>query len=291
MDKAKRSGIRAGAMAEPERFAESVYTHTVEVNKQLDREYGLPGIDATEAAGAYAAASQILKPYLADTLTLLNDALDDGQHVFAEGAQATLLDIDFGTYPYVTSSSASIGGVCTGLGVPPKFISRTVGVTKAFTTRVGAGPFPTELFGDMGTRLRGTGANAWDEFGATTGRARRVGWLDAVVLRYVVRLNGISELALTKLDILTGLDELKIAVGYKIDGGDTRAYPQDAEMLARCEPIFQTLPGWHEDVRGVRTFAGLPANCTAYLRAIEAATGAFVTLASVGAERDQLILS
>ena len=291
MDKAKRSGIRAGAMADPERFADAVQSHTVEVNKQLVRDFGFPAIDVLETASAYSAAAQILKPYLADTLTLLNDALDAGQHVFAEGAQATLLDIDFGTYPYVTSSSASIGGVCTGLGVPPKLRTRTVGVTKAFTTRVGSGPFPTELFGDQAIRLRGTGANAWDEFGATTGRARRVGWLDAVVLRYVVRLNGIAELALTKLDILSGLDELKIAVGYNLDGVETRAYPQDAEALARCMPIYQTLPGWHEDVRAARTFAELPANCRAYLRAIENATGASVTLASVGPEREQLILS
>jgi adenylosuccinate synthase len=207
----------------------------------------------------------------------------------AEGAQGVLLDIDHGTYPFVTSSSATIDNVCTGLGVPPKAIQRVVGVAKAFSTRVGGGPFVTELHGEMAARLRGTGANPWDEYGSTTGRPRRVGWLDAVALRYVARMNGMDELALTKLDILTGLDTLRIAVAYSHRGVKIDDLPQDSEVLAECEPVYEEVAGWHEDVRGARAFADLPRNAQAYIARIEALVGARVSIVSVGPEREQMV--
>jgi adenylosuccinate synthase len=291
MDKANRIGIRAGEMHDAEAFAEKVHAHTSRVNETLAREFGKAPVDAAKVAAEYADAAKILAPHLANTMDLVNDALEAGKQVLAEGAQATLLDLDHGTYPFVTSSNATIGGVCTGLGVPPKHIARVMGVVKAFTSRVGAGPVPTEMFGDEAARLRGTGANPWDEFGSTTGRPRRIGWLDGVALRYVTRMNGIDQLGITKLDVLSGLPQLKIATAYELDGAITRAFPQDSAALARCKPVYQTLPGWSENVMGCRTFASLPANCRAYLRAIEDVSGAKIGMASVGPEREQLVLS
>jgi adenylosuccinate synthase len=289
-DKAARTGLRAGAMHDPERFADAVYEHTSQVNRVLEREYGRPGLDARAAASEYAAAAQQVAPYLANTFLIVNRALANGKHVLAEGAQAVMLDIDHGTYPYVTSSSATIGGVLTGLGVPAQAIKRVVGMAKAFTTRVGAGPFVTELSGDLALRLRGTGQNPWDEYGATTGRARRVGWFDAVGLRYAVMINGISELALTKLDILTGLETVRICTAYSYRGLRLDDFPQDSEMLARCEPIYEDIPGWSEDVRAARSFAELPSQARGYIARIEDLAGVPVTMASVGPERDQLIM-
>ncbi len=289
MDKASRIGIRAGAMADPEQFAERVREHTLAVNQQLEMIYARAPIDADTVAAEYAKAAMELRAHLADTVTLLHDALSANKKILAEGAQATLLDIDHGTYPYVTSSSASIGGVMTGLGVPPQAITRIIGVAKAFATRVGAGPFPTELSGEMATRLRGTGSNPWDEFGSTTGRPRRVGWLDLVALRHVIRINGIQELAITKLDILSGLPQLNVATSYQCDGVGTRAMPQDSETLARCAPIYTTLVGWSDDVQGARSMGELPLACRDYVRKIEAESGAHISLVSVGPEREQLI--
>jgi adenylosuccinate synthase len=289
-DKAARTGLRAGAMHDPERFADAVYEHTTQVNRVLEREYGRPGLDARAVASEYAEAAQQVAPYLANTFLTVNRALANGKHVLAEGAQAVMLDIDHGTYPYVTSSSATIGGVLTGLGVPAQAIKRVVGMAKSFTTRVGAGPFVTELSGDLATRLRGTGQNPWDEYGATTGRARRVGWFDAVGLRYAVMINGISELALTKLDILTGLETVRICTAYSYRGLQLEDFPQDSEMLARCEPIYEDIPGWGEDVRAARSFAELPSQARGYIARIEDLAGVPVTMASVGPERDQLIM-
>ncbi len=291
MDKANRTGLRCNEMRDPEALADKVKAHSEKVNEQLQRDYNAPPIDATAVAAEVAQAARILAPHLANTMDLVNAALEAGQSVLAEGAQATLLDLDHGTYPFVTSSSATVGGVCTGLGVPAHHITRVVGVVKAFTSRVGGGPVPTEMFGDEAARLRGTGSNPWDEFGSTTGRPRRIAWLDSVALRYVCRMNGMRELGITKLDVLSGLPELKIATAYTLDGNTISAFPQDSAELARCKPVYQTLPGWSEDVRQCRTFASLPANCRAYLREIEAITGAKISMASVGAERDQLILA
>jgi adenylosuccinate synthase len=200
-----------------------------------------------------------------------------------------MLDIDHGTYPFVTSSNATVGGVLTGLGVPPQAIESVVGVAKAFSTRVGGGPMVTELQGDMAMRLRGTGKNPWDEYGSTTGRPRRVGWLDAVALRHAVRMNGIGELALTKLDVLSGIETLRVATAYAYRGDKLEDFPQDSEILAQCEPIYEDLPGWAEDVMAIRTFEGLPKNTCAYIGRVEALVGAPVTIASVGPEREQMI--
>jgi adenylosuccinate synthase len=289
MDKAKREGIRAGAMHDPEKFADAVQAHTADVNATL-KLMGQPTLDAHALAADYAAAAQQLRPYLANTFAILRDALAANKRVLAEGAQAVLLDIDHGTYPYVTSSNATIGGVMTGLGVPPQAITRVVGVAKAFSTRVGAGPFVTEVFDEAALRLRGSGANPWDEYGSTTGRPRRTGWLDAVALRYAVQMNGITELAVTKMDILSGLSQLPVAVGYEYRGARTSEFPQDSAVLAECKPVYENVAGWEQDVSKARKFGDLPQQAQAYIARIEALTGVRVALVSVGPEREQLIV-
>ena len=288
MDKAKREGIRAGAMHDPERFADQVHAHSQDVNAQLQM-MGQPLIDADKVAADYADAARQLKSLLTNTFALLQQALRENKHIFAEGAQAVLLDIDHGTYPYVTSSNATIGGVMTGLGVPPQAITRIVGVAKSFGTRVGAGPFVTELDGDLALRLRGTGSNPWDEYGSTTGRPRRVGWVDAVALRYAVQMNGVGELALTKLDILSGLPILRVAVAYEYHGQRMDDFPQDSEVLAKCQPIYEDIAGWQEDVSRLRHYADLPAALRAYIARLEQLVGVRISLISVGPEREQLI--
>lgn len=289
MDKSKREGLRAGLMREPERFADAVHAHTQDINASL-KLMGQPTLDADMLATDYASAAQQLKPYLANTFATLRDALAQNKRVLAEGAQAVLLDIDHGTYPYVTSSNATIGGVMTGLGVPPQAIGRVVGVAKAFSTRVGLGPFATEVFDDLALRLRGTGANPWDEYGSTTGRPRRTGWLDAVALRYAVQMNGITELAITKMDILSGFETLNVATAYSYKGEHLTEFPQDSEVLAQCKPVFTALPGWADDVSGARRYADLPKHAQGYVACIEAFVGCRASLVSVGPEREQLIV-
>jgi adenylosuccinate synthase len=290
-DKAARTGIRAGAMRDPERFADAVYEHTLHVNRRLEHDYHCPPLDAKAVAAEYGAAAQHIAPHLANTTVLLNRALSEGKRILAEGAQAVMLDIDHGTYPFVTSSNATVGGVLTGLGVPAQSITRVVGMAKSFTTRVGAGPFVTELSGDLALRLRGSGANPWDEYGATTGRPRRVGWFDAVAVSYAVQINGITELALTKLDILSGLENLRVCVAYRYRGEQLDEMPQDSGILAHCQPVYEDLPGWSEAerVQSARKFEDLPHNTQAYIARIEALTGVRVTIASVGPEREQLV--
>ncbi len=289
MDKSKREGLRAGQMREPERFGDAVHAHTQEVNASL-KLMGQPILDADVLAADYAAAAQQLKAHLANTFVVMRDALAQNKRVLAEGAQAVLLDLDHGTYPYVTSSNATIGGVMTGLGVPPQAIGRVVGVAKAFGTRVGLGPFATEVFDDLALRLRGTGANPWDEYGSTTGRPRRTGWLDAVALRYAVQMNGITDLALTKMDILSGLETLRMCIAYLHNGQRLDDFPQDTKILAECEPIYEDVPGWNDDVQPVRAFDQLPKETLAYIARIEQLAGARVSMASVGPERDQLMM-
>jgi adenylosuccinate synthase len=288
-DKAARTGIRAGLMAEPEEFADAVFAHTEHVNQTLKREMSHPGLDSRELAATYGQAARELAPYLDNTFEVMHKALSVGKRVLAEGAQAALLDIDHGTYPYVTSSNATIGGVLTGLAVPPQAIARVIGVVKCFSTCVGARPFVTELDGDMALRLRGTGSNPWDEYGSTTGRPRRVGWIDLFALRYTCLLNGISELAVTKLDVLSGIPNLNLCVGYRHKGKLLDAFPQSSEVLAACEPVYETLPGWHEDVSALRDFDALPPALRAYLARISEFSGVAVKLVSVGPEREQLI--
>ncbi len=288
MDKTGRTGLRTGQMADVETFAEALYAHIETANAKLFRD-GCETIDPQKSAEAYIDAAARLRPYLRDTTPYLNERLRAGARVLCEGAQGTMLDIDHGDYPFVTSSSPTSGGALTGLGFGPLFVDRVVGVTKSFSTRVGSGPLPTELSGELGNRLRGTGANFWDEFGTTTGRPRRCGWLDTVMLRYAVQVNGLSEMVLTKLDILSGFSELKIATAYDLDGQRIDTLPMTTAEQARARAIYDTLAGWSEDISAVRRWEDLPAAARVYIDRIAALCGTPVNTVSVGPERDQLV--
>ncbi|MEO0562279.1 MAG: adenylosuccinate synthase [Chloroflexota bacterium] len=288
MDKTGRRGLRAGEMANPDEFANRIRDHVVAKNADLASRDADP-LDIEQVVADCAAAAERLAPFLEDTTEYLFRRLAAGDMVLCEGAQGTLLDIDHGNYPFVTSSSPTAGGALTGLGIGPGAVERVVGVAKAFSTRVGSGPMPTELDDEVAVRLRGTGENFWDEFGTTTGRPRRTGWLDAVLLRYAVHVNGFTEMVLTKLDILSGFAELKIAVAYEIDGQRYEFPPATAYELERVVPIYETLPGWDEDVSGARTASDLPENARAYIQRIAELCGTPVNTVSVGPERDQLV--
>jgi adenylosuccinate synthase len=289
VDKTSRSGLRAGLLSDAEALADAVHAHVRAKNETLQAVYGQPPLQANEVAGQYAAYAQRLAPYLADVSLLIDEALQEGRSVLAEGAQGTLLDLDHGTYPFVTSSWPTAGGALIGLGAGPKQVGRIYGIAKAFTTRVGSGPFPSEVGGDTALRLRGSGSNPWDEFGTTTGRPRRVGWLDTVILRYAVRINSVTDLALTKLDILSGLEEIGVCVAYEVDGRRLEHFPSDLHTLARCRPIMETVPGWSEDIMTVRRLADLPTNARRYIEFIAGHCGAPVSLVSVGPGREQVI--
>jgi adenylosuccinate synthase len=288
-DKAARRGLRAELLADPERLADRVAEHVRAANRTLEQGYGAPPLDVTAATAPFADYARRLAPYLAETSLYLHEQLRQGAVVLAEGAQGTLLDLDAGTYPFVTSSSPGAGGVFSGLGVGPGHVGRIVGVTKAFQTRVGEGPFPTEASGAEADRLRGTGANPWDEFGTTTGRPRRTGWLDLVLLRYAVRVNGLTELALTKLDVLSGLDTVRLCPAYSAGGHTYAELPRGPADLAPFAPVYDTLPGWREDVSAARTLADLPAAARAYIDRIQVLVGVPVTMISVGPERTQIV--
>lgn len=288
LDKTGRKGIRAGDMADIEDFADALHKSILEANEALTRQK-MQLLDADAAVAPYLEAAVRLKPFLTDTAVYLNRRLKDGAQVLCEGAQGTLLDVDHGSYPFVTSSSPTAGGALTGLGIGPGVVNRVVGAAKSFSTRVGSGPMPTELNDAIGDRLRGTGEHFWDEYGTTTGRPRRCGWLDAVLLRYAALINGCTELVLTKMDILSGFDELKIAVAYRLNG-ETMEYPPATDTeLARVEPVYETLPGWHEDVSGARRGDDLPAAARNYIRRITELCDTPVHTVSVGPERDQLV--
>jgi adenylosuccinate synthase len=289
LDKTGRSGLRAGLLGDPEELADAVYAHVRSKNEILQAIYGQPPLDAEAVAAEYAAYAQRLAPYLADVSLLVDEALQDGRSVLAEGAQGTLLDLDHGTYPFVTSSWPTAGGALIGLGVGPKQVGRVYAVAKAFTTRVGSGPFPSEVDGNIAQRLRGSGSNPWDEFGTTTGRPRRVGWLDTVILRYAVRVNSVTDLALTKLDILSGLDEIGVCVAYEVEGRRLDHFPADLHLLARCRPVLETLPGWSEEITAVRRLADLPANARRYVEFIADHCRTPITLVSVGPGRNQIV--
>jgi adenylosuccinate synthase len=228
---------------------------------------------------------QRLRPWVRDVSLMLAEAIRAGQAVLFEGAQGTLLDIDHGTYPYVTSSNATIGGVCTGLGVGPRAIGAVMGVVKAYTTRVGEGPLPTELLGEMGNRLRDTG----NEYGAVTGRPRRCGWYDAVAVRYGARINGLDALALTKLDVLDGLDRIDICTAYTCGSRTLTEFPSDIRQLAACEPVYETMPGWPSPTKGVRRFEDLPEAARRYIARLEEVSGVRAAIVSTGSERDDTI--
>lgn len=288
MDKTGRRGIRSGQMADIEAFADALYASIEETNKSFVKQ-GLQPLDAQRVTTDYLEAAARLQPYLRDTTVYLNDRLKNGARVLCEGAQGTLLDVDHGDYPFVTSSSPTAGGALTGLGFGPRHVDKVVGVAKCFSTRVGSGPMPTELQGALAERLRGTGENFWDEFGTTTGRPRRCGWLDAVVLRYAVQVNGFTELVLTKLDVLSGFDELKIAVAYKIDGVQYDFPPSTIKDLERAEPVYETLLGWSQDISKARQNKDLPDAACTYIQRISELCETPIRVVSVGPERDQLV--
>jgi adenylosuccinate synthase len=288
-DKASRRGLRVANMLEAN-FSEELTIRIEEANRQL-KLLGAEELNAKSIVADYEKYQQWMLPYIADTSLELHLALKAGQTVLAEGAQGTLLDIDHGTYPFVTSSATIASGVFTGLGIG---ISGTggmevTGVCKSFQTRVGSGPFPTEVFDDLALQLRGSGANPWDEYGTTTGRARRVGWLDGVLLRYAVRINGLTELVITKMDILSGFETLKLCVAYKKDGKILEDLPFGPSNLDDCEPVYEELPGWSEDIGGIRKWAELPKAAEGYLEAIARLAEVPVRLASVGPEREQIV--
>lgn len=287
--KVSRQGIRMASMLNLDTYVESLREHIELVNGQLTSLFRAEPLDPETVVEEYLGYARQIQPYISEVSGLLSDALSRGQRVLAEGAQGTLLDLDHGTYPFVTSSNPSAAGALTGLGLGVGCADRVIGVTKAFQSRVGEGPFPSELSGEMATRLRGTGENPWDEFGTTTGRPRRVGWLDAVLLRYAVRINGITELALTKLDILTGMDTLKICHAYRRNGTIYHDLPMGPGELERFEAVYQELPGWRQDIRSVRSWEALPAEARAYILKVEALSSVTVRLVSVGPERDQVV--
>lgn len=289
IDKVARSGLRAGETRDLDRFASAVRSHTLAINQQLDRIYNAPPLEVEQVVAECLRDAARVAPFVADVSTLLSQALTRGQRVLAEGAQGTLLDLDHGTYPFVTSSTPTAAGALVGLGLGVGCVERVIGVTKAFQTRVGSGPFPTELSGELAGRLRGSGQNPWDEYGTTTGRPRRVGWLDMVLLRYAVQVNGLTELALTKLDILTGLDPVKICTAYRRGDEVLSHLPYGPGELDGFEPVYEELPGWSADLRGARTWEELPSQARAYLLRIEELANVPVRMASVGPERKQIV--
>jgi adenylosuccinate synthase len=289
-DKAARSGVRAQEMLHPrETLAGRIRERVIAKNRILEAIYGQLPLEVEEVVQEFLGYAERLAPHVTDVSDEIVEALRSRKQILAEGAQGTLLDLDHGSYPFVTSSYPTIGGVMIGLGVGPQHISKVVGVVKAYQTRVGSGPMPTELTGELGDRLRGTGAQPWDEFGTTTGRPRRCGWLDCVTLRYAQQLNGLTEISITKLDILSAFDELKICVAYDLDGERIASFPSDLSVLARCRPVYNTLPGWGEDITGARTYADLPQEAQDYVVQVEDLLGIPASFVSVGPGRDQTI--
>ncbi|MBO8159643.1 adenylosuccinate synthase [Thermosyntropha sp.] len=286
-DKINRAGFRIVDLIEGGSFFEERFKAQVEYKNRIIKEiYGEEGFDADEMLAKIKGEAAKLEKYLADTSLLIYQAIKDKKKVLFEGAQGTLLDIDHGTYPYVTSSNPTAGGACTGSGIGPTSIKKVVGIAKAYTTRVGEGPFPTELTDEAGEILRQRGA----EFGTTTGRARRCGWFDAVILRYAVRVNGITDLAITKMDVLDDFDVVKICTGYKYKDKILTEFPESINVLKECEPVYIELPGWKEDISSVTSFEDLPLNAQRYIEKIEELTGIKTALVAVGPKRDQTII-
>jgi adenylosuccinate synthase len=284
-DKINRTGIRVQDL-----YDASILTQKVEAaldvkNQMLTKLYNRRAIDAAQVVEELLGYGEQLAPYITDTALVLNDALDQGKVVLFEGGQGTLLDIDHGTYPFVTSSNATAGGACTGSGVGPTKISRVIGILKAYTTRVGAGPFPTELHDADGEALRRIGG----ERGVTTGRDRRCGWFDAVIARYATRVNGLTDFFLTKLDVLTGWERIPVCVAYDIEGRRVTELPSSQSDFHHATPVYETLPGWSEDITGAKSFEDLPKNAQAYVKALEEMSGAPISAIGVGPGRDETV--
>ena len=282
MDKAARVGIRIADLLDKEIFAERLRVNLEEKNRLFEKMYECEPIKFEDIFEEYYEYGQQIKDYVTDTSVILNDALDAGKRVLFEGAQGVMLDIDQGTYPFVTSSNPVAGGTI-GSGVGPSKINKVVGVCKAYTSRVGDGPFPTELLDEVGDRIREVG----HEYGTTTGRPRRVGWFDSVVMRHSRRVSGITNLSLNSIDVLSGLDTVKICVAYDLDGERIDHYPASLEQLKRCKPIYEELPGWSEDITGCRSLDELPENARNYVRRVGELVGVRISTFSVGPDRDQ----
>jgi adenylosuccinate synthase len=284
-DKASRVGLRIADIADPEYLVERLDSVLGEKNQLLETRYGHKPLDLFEMAEQYAAHGEALRPYIADTEVLVQDAIEARREILIEGAQAVMLDIDYGSYPYVTSSSPTAAGVCQGAGVAPTQVSRVIGVYKAYTTRVGEGAFPTELKDATGVLLRERG----NEYGTTTGRPRRTGWFDAVQARYTARLNGVAEVALTKFDVLDGLDSVRICTGYTLNGDPLANPPARISDYARVQPVFEEWPGWGENTTGAESVRDLPPRARQYVNRIEELLGLPVTYVGVGPHRRQLV--
>ncbi|WP_448334633.1 adenylosuccinate synthase [Bellilinea sp.] len=287
--KTSRNGLRMEDMLDASSFYKKMKQHVEEINTMLVKLYRADPLDENAVAREYAKLALQLAPYITDTGELVYRALQQGKRVLAEGAQGTLLDLDHGTYPYVTSSYATAAGALVGLGVGIVPVERVIGVTKSFQTRVGAGPFPTEVFGKTAERLRGSGKNPWDEFGTTTGRPRRVGWLDGVLLRYALRVNGVTELMVTKMDILSGLTNLRLCTAYQQGSQVVHELPLGPANLTPYEPVYEELAGWEEEITSVRRWQELPEAARVYAQRLSEFCGVPVRRLSVGPEREQVV--
>ena len=286
IDRDDRIGIRVCEWMDPETFAEKLKVNLARKNRELQALYGHEPLDFDEIYKEYMGYADRLRPYVCDAITLLNDEIDAGRKVLFEGAQATMLDIDYGTYPYCTASHPISGGVAVGAGVSPKKIGKVFGVVKAYCTRVGEGPFPTEQLNEIGDKLREKG----HEYGVVTGRPRRTGWLDAVVVRYAGVISGIDYMAITRLDILDSFDEIKMCVGYKYKGEILKLVPASLKVVAECEPVYETFEGWKTDISGIRKYEDLPEKARKYIERMAEVTGIDVGIVSVGPNRDQTIV-
>ena len=285
VDKVKRAGIRVGEVLDIKSFEQRVRERAIAARREVS-DVGGDTFDVEEVVSAFVAFAQRLAPYVADTVNLLHDARERGENILLEGAQATFLDIDHGTYPYVTSSNPISGGAAVGSGLGPRHIDRIVGITKAYTTRVGMGPFPSELTDALGEALVDIGR----EYGTVTGRRRRTGWLDTVMLRHATRVNSLTEIALTKLDVLDTFDEVKVCTGYTINGTVMRNYPDRPDMLAHAVPVYETLPGWKSSTEGITKFADLPQSAQQIVKIVERETGIPVSMVGTGPSRDAMVV-
>ncbi|MBN2839358.1 MAG: adenylosuccinate synthase [Coriobacteriia bacterium] len=286
MDKASRMGLRIQDLIDEHIFRKKLEAALVEKNDILEKVYGLPTYTVDEIAEEYLAYAERIKPHIAETSVLINKALDADQWVLFEGAQGALLDLDHGTYPFVTSSSPTAGGACTGVGIGPKRIDRVLGIAKAYITRVGSGPFPTELSDEVGRSLIEVGA----EYGTTTGRERRAGWFDGLIARFAVQVNGLTDLVITKLDVLSHLDSIKVCVAYDYEGTRYNDLPAHQTAFHHAKPIYEELPGWKTDITGCRTFEELPKNAQDYIAYIEDLAEVPVAMIAVGPSREQTIM-
>jgi len=285
-DKINRIGIRVQDLFDEPILRKKLEGALRDKNQVLIKVFNRKGIEVDEVLKEYLEYAEALRPYIVDTSLLLNEALGRGEVVLLEGSQGTLLDVDHGTYPFVTSSNPTAGGASTGSGIGPTKITRVIGIVKAYTTRVGSGPFPTELFDEDGEKLRSIGG----EFGTTTGRSRRTGWYDALIARYAVRINGLTDFFLTKLDVLTGWEKIPVCVAYEIDGKRVEELPASQSEFHRAKPIYEYLPGWSEDISQARSMKDLPENARAYVKFLEDVSGAPMSAIGVGPDRDQTIV-